>query len=218
MFLFNTTTKENRESPLWPYYSVLASDLIVPLVIVILAHISHILHQSLSPFLELCHTISMDLALTWTIFSDHFWVPYHYTYTLILPLFTARDRLPSPCTLPMFHVSFYYYSCTYVSCCHHYQIEQRVPPSTILQCIDLRSHCAPCRHCSCLCFSYIAPIAVTFFGTSSHYLYRPCAYLNNIFWPFLGPLSLYLHTHSPPFHCKRWVTLTSHYSLILWCL
>ena len=32
-------------------------------------------------------------------FSDHFQVPYHYIYTLILLLFTARDRLPLPHTL-----------------------------------------------------------------------------------------------------------------------
>ena len=33
-------------------------------------------------------------------------------------------------------------------------------------------------------------------------------HLNNIFWPFSGLLSSYLHTHSPPFHCKRQVTLS----------
>ena len=81
------------------YYSVLTSDLIAPLVVVILTCISCISHWSLSPFLELCRTISIDPLLTWTTFSDHFWVSYHHIYTLILPLFTARDGLPSPCTL-----------------------------------------------------------------------------------------------------------------------
>ena len=100
-----------------------------------------------------------------------------------------------PCALPTFRISFYYYNCTYVSCYHHYQIECL----TKLQCIDLRSHCT--SHCrrSRSCFSYIALIAVAFFGTSSHCLYGPIAYLNDILWPFSGPPSLYLHTHSFPF-------------------
>ena len=86
------------EFPLQLYYSVLTSNLNAPLVILVLAHVSCILHWSLSPFLELHCTIPMDLLLTWTTFSDHFWVPYHYIYTLILPFFTARGSLPSPCT------------------------------------------------------------------------------------------------------------------------
>ena len=87
-------------------------------------------------------------------------------------------------------------------------------PSTVLQCIDLRSCCAShCPH-SHSHFLYIAPIAVAFFGPLLHYLYGPCTYLSDIFWPFLGPLSLYLHTHSPPFHCKRQVTLSLHYTVV----
>ena len=64
MFLVTTTTKENREFPLRLYYSVLTSDLVVPLIVLILAHISCISHRLLSPILELCCTISTDLALT----------------------------------------------------------------------------------------------------------------------------------------------------------
>ena len=64
MFLVTTTTKENKEFPLQLYYSVLTSDLIAPLVILVLTCVCHILYQLLSPFLELHHTISMDLALT----------------------------------------------------------------------------------------------------------------------------------------------------------
>ena len=44
-----------------------------------------------------------------------------------------------------------------------------------------------------------------FFGTSSHCLYAPSAYLNDTFWPFSGPLSSYLHTHSPPFPLQETV-------------
>ena len=85
-----------ESSSLQPSYSVLTSDLVVLLVVLVLAHVSCISHQSLLPFLELCHTISMDLSLTWMTFSDYFQVPYHYIYTLILPLFTEGDRLPLP--------------------------------------------------------------------------------------------------------------------------
>ena len=61
-----------------------------------------LLHPLLSSFslvFLVCHTIYMDLSLTWMTFSDHFWIPYHYIYALILPLFTARDRLSSSRTL-----------------------------------------------------------------------------------------------------------------------
>ena len=51
-----------------------------------------LLHRLLSPFLELRCTVSTDLLLTWTTFSDHFWVPYHYIYTHILLPF-HRKRL-----------------------------------------------------------------------------------------------------------------------------
>ena len=87
MVLVTTTTKQNREFPLRPYYSVLTSDLIAPLVIVVLAYVSRISHWLLLPF----------------------------------------------------------------------------------------------------------------FGTLLHCLYGPITYLNNILWPFLRLLSLYLHTHSSPF-------------------
>ena len=99
MFLVTTTTKYNREFPLQPSYSVLTSDLVVPLVVLVLAHISRISHWSLSSFLKLCHTISVYLFLTWMSFSDHFQVLYHYICTLIHFIFNARDGLPSPHTL-----------------------------------------------------------------------------------------------------------------------
>ena len=50
VFLVATTTKYNRKFPLWPSYSVLTSDLVAPLVILILACVSCISHWSLSPF------------------------------------------------------------------------------------------------------------------------------------------------------------------------
>ena len=112
----------------------------------------------------------------WCISSD----PFHNDECTIVLAFRVLFQADWPCALLMFRISFYYYSCTYVSCYHHCQIEQRVPPSTILQCIDLRFCCAPYHPRSCSRFSYIAPIAVAFFGTSSHYLYGPFTYLNNI--------------------------------------
>ena len=120
MFFVTTTTNRTESSPFWPYSSVLTSYLIAPLVVLILACISHILHRLLSPFLELHRTVSMDLSLTWMKFSDHFQVPYHYIYTLILPLFTTRDGLPSPCTLVytvVFVVWFFrpYRQCNHIS-------------------------------------------------------------------------------------------------------
>ena len=122
--------------------------------------------------------------------------------------FSGICRSDRPCTSPTFRVSFYYYSCIYGSCYHNYQIEQRVPPSTVLQCIDLRSRCAS-RHCrSRSRFSYIAPITVAFFGTLSHCLYEPIAYLNDTFWPFSGPLYHIYTLILPPFHCKRQVILS----------
>ena len=92
-FLVTTTTKQNREFPLWPYYSVLTSDLVAPLVVIVLAHVSRISHRSLLPFLELHRTVFTDLSLTWTTFSDHFWVPYHHIYTLILPPFHCKRQV-----------------------------------------------------------------------------------------------------------------------------
>ena len=55
-------------------------------------------------------------------------------------------------------------------------------------------------HCH-LFWNFIALSLQTFCLPEQHFL------------TILGPLSLYLHTHSPPFHCNRWVTLTSHFSL-----
>ena len=83
--------------------------LIVPLVILVLTHISHILHWSLSPFWELCCTTFTDLSLTWTTFSDHFWVPYHYIYTLILPILHCKSQV----TLSL-HFSLYCGVCSVV--------------------------------------------------------------------------------------------------------
>ena len=109
----------------------------------------------------------------------------HHSFSIRV-LFQANQ----PCTLPMFCVSFYYYSCTYVSCYQHYQIEQRVPPSTVLQCIDLRSHCAFFgTHCT-----VSTDLSLTWTTFSDH---------------FRVP---YHHTYTlilPPFHCKRQVTLSS---------
>ena len=64
MCLVTTTTKQNGEFPLRQYHSVLTSDLVAPLVVVVLAHVSRISHRSLSPFLELRCTVSTDLSLT----------------------------------------------------------------------------------------------------------------------------------------------------------
>ena len=51
------------------------------------------------------------------------WLVHHsFSFSGIISLRSAL------CALPTFRVSFYYYSCTYGSCYHHYQIEQRVPP------------------------------------------------------------------------------------------
>ena len=120
------------------------------------------------------------------------------------------DRL---CALSMFQVSFYYYSCTYVPCYHHYQIEQRVPPSTVLQWIDHISRCSPVvvilTRVSCishqllssfleLCHTISTDIVLTWmtfsdqFQVSYHYTY-----------------TLIL----PHFQCKKQVTLSSHYIL-----
>ena len=105
-----------------------------------------------------------------------------------------------PCTLLTFHVSFYFYRCTYVSCYHHYQTEQRVPTLTVLQCIDLRSCCASCHPHSCLHFLYIAPIAVTFFWnfvTLSLWTYHlPEQHSLTLFG---SPIIISTHSFSSPF-------------------
>ena len=128
-----------------------------------------------------------------SLFLVHFIRPFSHDECTIVLAFRVLFQADWPCALLMFRISFYYYSCTYVSCYHHYQIEQRVPHSTILQSIDLRSCCAPYHPCSCSCFSYITPIAVTFFGTSSHYLYGAFTYLNNISDHFQVPYH-YIYT------------------------
>ena len=89
-FLLPPLPKRTEKFPLRPYYSVLTSDLIAPLVVVVLTRVSCISHRLLSPFLEIRRTVSTDLSLTWTTLSDHFRVPYHHIYTLILPPFHCK--------------------------------------------------------------------------------------------------------------------------------
>ena len=93
MFSFHHYYKIEQRVPLQPYYHVLTSEFVAPLVVVILARVSRISHRLLSPFLELCRTVSTDLSLTWTTLSDHFRVPYHHTYTLILTPFHWKRQV-----------------------------------------------------------------------------------------------------------------------------
>ena len=84
------------------------------------------------PFVTFLDFAFSILHLIVLLFPVCFIRPFSHDYCTIVSAFWVLFQADQPCALLMFCISFDYYNCTYVSCYHHYQIQQRVPPSTIL--------------------------------------------------------------------------------------
>ena len=99
-----------------------------------ISHLQHFLtfSDALWSFVTFLDFALSILHLIASLFPACFIRPFSHGYcTIVLP-FCVLFQANWPCALPMFHVSFYYYNCTYVYCYHHYQIQQRVLPLTVL--------------------------------------------------------------------------------------
>ena len=99
---------------------------------------------------------------------------FSYDYYTIVSAFWILFWANQPCALPMFCIFILLLQLYLCFLLPPLPKTMESPPSHWLSYSVLTS----CHPCSSFCFLYIALIAVTFFGTSSHYLYGPFTYLN----------------------------------------